>query len=149
MAASSGSSIGGLGSLITAITDDILGVSDTENSAYNIRAAKEADSINYARFLENRNYETNLSNTAYQRARKDMEAAGINPALLSTASAASSPSFTSSYYDPANSTSNGLAGVIGSAVDIAEVNNKNKVKLYGKVGTSNNAYSFYLNSSNK
>ena len=138
------SAIGSIGGgLIKGIADDVLGISDTINSAYNIEASKQADITNYIRFLENRNYETNLANTAYQRARKDMEAAGINPALLATASAASSPSSTPSYYNPAPSTANGVAGIIGSAVSLGEKRFK-PVRIIGKVNPSINAYSLSL-----
>ena len=39
------------GGIIKGIADDILGISDTENSAYNIEAAKQADATNYSSFL--------------------------------------------------------------------------------------------------
>ena len=141
------SAIGSIGGgLIKGIADDVIGVSDTINSAYNIEAAKHADTLNYVRFLENRNYESNMANTAYQRARKDMEAAGINPALLATASSASSPSSTPSYYQPAPSTANGIAGIIGSAVQLGQKSYK-PMNVIGKFNSGNSAYTFSVRKS--
>ena len=57
------------------------GIGDALNNSFNANAQQAANEANYQRFLENRDYETNLANTAYQRAVGDMKKAGINPAL--------------------------------------------------------------------
>ena len=131
------------GGIIKGIADDILGISDTENSAYNIEAAKEADSTNYARFLENREYQTNLANTAYQRAVADMKKAGINPALAGSVGVASTPSASPTQYEPAMSTANGIAGIIGSAEGLGQKSYK-PVRVVGRYGIGNSAYTFSL-----
>ena len=52
----------------------------------------QQNAFNSAEAEKQRQWETTMSNTAYQRAREDMEAAGINPILLgSSAQAASTP----------------------------------------------------------
>lgn len=141
------SAIGSIGGgLIKGVADDVIGVSDTINSAYNIEASKHADTLNYVRFLENRNYETNLANTAYQRAVADMKKAGINPALIGSVGGASTPSSTPSYYEPAPSTANGIAGIIGSAVQLGKKSYK-PMKVIGKFNSGNSAYTFSVRKS--
>ena len=101
---------------------DLIGIG--ANSAYNnyqsIEAIKEMNETNYLRSLENRQYETNLANTAYQRARKDMEAAGINPAMLGNGlSGASTPSSVISNGEAGSVTQTGLTGIVGSIINAA------------------------------
>lgn len=101
---------------------DLIGIG--ANSAYNnyqtIEALKEMNETNYKRALENRQYETNLANTAYQRARKDMEAAGINPAMLGNGfSGASIPSASIPTAEAGSVTQTGLTGIVGSIINAA------------------------------
>ena len=56
------------------------------------RLLHEQNAFNSAEAQKQRAWETEMSNTAYSRAREDMENAGINPILLgSSAQAASTP----------------------------------------------------------
>lgn len=48
--------------------------------------------FNSAEAQKARDWQENMSNTAYQRSRKDMEAAGMNPNLLASGASASTPS---------------------------------------------------------
>lgn len=101
---------------------DLIGIG--ANSAYNnyqsIEALKEMNETNYLRSLENRQYQTNLANTAYQRARKDMEAAGINPAMLGNGlSGAATPSAAVSNGEAGSVTQTGLTGIVGSIINAA------------------------------
>lgn len=109
------------GSFITGAMD-LIGIG--ANSAYNnyqrTEALNKMNETNYLRSLENREYQTQLANTAYQRARKDMEAAGINPAMLGNGfSGASTPSASVSFGESGSVTQTGLTGIVGSIINAA------------------------------
>lgn len=75
--------------------------------------------FNSAEAQRNRDWQTDMSNTAYQRAVADMKAAGLNPAMMfGSASAASTPSGSSAHngnYSGSTSAYSGmLSGAIGS-----------------------------------
>lgn len=59
---------------------------------YNTSEAEKARQFNMVEAQKARDWQTNMSNTAYQRAVKDLEAAGINPVLAATLGGASSGS---------------------------------------------------------
>lgn len=59
---------------------------------YNNYAVKKQNEFNAQQAQINRDYETQMSNTAYQRAYADMAAAGLNPHLAGGQGGASSPS---------------------------------------------------------
>ena len=66
-------------------------LSEQQNAAQEALLAQQND-YNSAEAQKQRDWEEQMSNTAYQRARQDMEAAGINPILLGTgAQSASTP----------------------------------------------------------
>lgn len=70
----------------------------------------ENNGNNQAMQLQAQQYNTEMSNTAYQRASRDMTAAGLNPAMMfGSGSAASSPTI-----QPAQRTS--AAGSVGAAL---------------------------------
>lgn len=62
-------------------------------NALQYKIFQEQQAFNSAEAAKQRQWEEQMSNTAYQRARQDMENAGINPILLGgSAEAASTPS---------------------------------------------------------
>ena len=92
------------------------GIGDAFNNSFNASAQQAANEVNYQRFLENREYQTNLANTAYQRTVDDMKKAGINPALAGSVGGASVPSSAAAYATaPSNSGSGVLTG-LGSLI---------------------------------
>lgn len=63
------------------------------STAYNHFNSAKTKEFNANEAQKQRNYQTEMSNTAYQRATKDMQEAGLNPAMMYGAgSAASTPS---------------------------------------------------------
>ena len=93
-----------------------LGIGDALNNSFNANAQQAANEANYQRFLENREYETNLANTAYQRAVADMKKAGINPALAGSVGGASVPSSAASYATAPSNSGAGIFTGLGSLI---------------------------------
>lgn len=81
---------GGLGSTIGSGLDDLLGRSD--------QASANQQNIDLAR--ETMGFQKEMSNTSYQRAVKDMEAAGLNPMLAYSQGGASTPSGSLAHVEP-------------------------------------------------
>jgi hypothetical protein len=86
-----------------------------QNNANSLQMQQQAEQFNQAQTLQQENFQKDMSSTAYQRASKDMTAAGLNPAsMFGSGSAASSPAGGSSTIQPAVKTS--AAGGIGDAL---------------------------------
>lgn len=97
---------------------------------YNAEQADITRQFNAQEALKQRQWEEYMSNTSYQRAIKDMEAAGLNPALAFQQGGASTPSgmaasggnaFTNSHSASLANNINAAAGLVKS---IASTNGK-------------------------
>lgn len=90
---SEGKVSGALGSFVNKYTGNALTGAENEANAFNAQEAQK-----------NRDWQTEMSNTSYQRSVADMRAAGVNPALaIGNSSGASTPSgSTASSVSPAN-----------------------------------------------
>lgn len=62
-----------------------------EQNAFNSAEAQKARLFNAEEAQKQRDYETMMSNTAYQRSVSDMESAGINPIMAASAGGAGTP----------------------------------------------------------
>lgn len=92
----------------------------TANNAFNANQAAIARQFESGEAAKQRAWEEQMSNTAYQRAAKDMEAAGINPqtmtGLNAGAGGASTPSGSSASGASASSAGLGTGGFVGGVV---------------------------------
>lgn len=85
----------GLGSTASAIGSIAGGLFDTWNSG---QEQNSAEAFNSAEAAKNRDFQREMSNTAWQRAMKDMSAAGLNPMLAVSQGPASSPGGATAQY---------------------------------------------------
>lgn len=87
------------------------------NNMYNKELMREQNKFNAQEAEKQRNYETEMSNTAYQRAYEDMKAAGLNPNLAGGQGGASTPS--SSAATSADVAPFDLAGAMNASANVA------------------------------
>ena len=117
-----GKEVGGLFDVIGRIGNNLNGT--TAANRFNAEQAELARIFSASEAQKNRDFQERLSNSAYQRAVKDMQAAGINPATLtglSGGSAASTPSGSaaSGTSASASSSKNGVSDIVGSLLKMA------------------------------
>lgn len=97
--------------------------------ALGIGAARRDREFNANQAQIQRDWEENMSNTAYQRQMADMKAAGINPASLygsgSVGQGASTPSAASASHNTSGNSN--IAGIMNSAARMMKESYSNKI----------------------
>lgn len=108
--------IGGLLSGGASLLGGLFNTSANNQNAQEMQ--QQAEAFNAQQVQQQENFQQTMSSTAYQRASQDMQAAGLNPAMMfGSGSAASTPGGSSTSIQPAQKTS--AAGAIGDSVSKA------------------------------
>lgn len=128
-----GSIAAGVSSLIgPALQTGMQAYENEKNRQFNAEQAELARTFNAVEAQKERDWQEQMSNTAYQRALEDMEKAGINPAMAfsnGANGASSGAGASASASAGASATGQGtinVAGLIGSAADLARAFNGDK-----------------------
>lgn len=111
---------GGMGNLWTGENVSFNGIGDSMGRWFNDLTGKTAtNAFNAAEAQKTRDWQTEMSNTAYQRQVADMKAAGINPSMAAQSGGASVPNGATAAATGAGNGGllgaifTGLAGVVG------------------------------------
>lgn len=119
----------GLDNYASARGDYIRGEMSAENSFYrDMLKLQEQQNFNSSESQKQRDFEERMSNTAYQRAVKDMQLAGINPVLAFSQGGASVPSGSSASSGSGGSSSGNYSGSRSSKATANE-----SLALLGKI----------------
>lgn len=111
----------GLGSLIP-------GFGAVAGSLVQAKSQEDTNSANATEAFKNRKFQEDMSNTAYQRATKDMQAAGINPMLAFSQGGASSGSGAqATMQNPFEGVANSLQGAVSSVMQLQDLKNKTEM----------------------
>lgn len=138
MAAAAAAAIGsGIGSSVGGVVGGILNYYATRNAnETNERIAKDNRDFQHIEALINRNWQENMANSAYQRSMADIDAAGLNPNLLSPAAAQ-----VGSVSTPQGSTANMVAPKFDNYLNgiTSAINAYNTSKLIDSMDSRNQA----------